>query len=357
MHEQILSILAAVMFSGLPLFAAETEPELFRITPEDEGKLSKEFIALIRSGVGDEKASRASAELDDFVLDLLEHNRPGHMSYEDVKCEYLNYLQRLYDKALRAAADSLPPGERAALLEQEADWRKNGCSDHDCTLCDRFGKPLIDIDPRERQIRLVLNRTRYLESPPERRAELARFHGLRVRYVRGDLPVEYNELRRETPLDLDIGNRQALGKTYIEEIATLPPQFCREVRIGKDLYQMGILIPTNDVCYERSTQGYERILVIWRNGEHHAHYYLPDHARIQETQVHGTQISVRYVQCDEYDSEVKHAENAGQTFTIDFTYHIFAPVRITNWLDYYMDGLGNIHVDGCCKDKFRNSDI
>ena len=346
--------MVATLF-GILLMAAKMEPEHFRITPADDGMITKEFISRVRAGVGDEKASRASHELDDFVRHMMGEAK-NRIEYENVKCYYLNYLERLYKKALQAAANALPPDEREELLRQEKEWEKKGPTDYDYDiLCSDGRTPVINVDPRDRAIRYYLNRTRYLECSPEHRAELARFHGLRVRYVRGgSLPIEYNELRRETPLDVLESNKQTKGKTYVEDIATLPPEFCREVKIGNDLYRMGILIPTNDSSGERSTQGYERILVIWKNREHHAHYYLPHHACVREVKVHGTQISVRYLQSDDFLSTVKRNKNVEQTFTIDFTYMIYAPVKITNWLDYYMDGLGNIHVSECCKGKFQN---
>lgn len=354
MYRKRNLIVTAALFAVLSLPAAEPEPELFRITEKDRGMISEEFIRQIRAGVGDEKASYASDELDDFVHRLMGKAR-NRMDYEDVKCCYLNYLERLHDKALRAAAAGLSPRDRAELLRREEDWQKNGCTDYDYEITGSDGRPAIDVEPRDRAIRLYLNRTRYLESPPARRAELDRFHGLRVPYVRGDsLPLEYHELRRVTPLDVLDSAPQTRGKTYVEDIATLPPEHCREVRIGGDLYQMGILIPTNDVSYERSTQGYERILIVWKNGEHHAHYYLPHHAIVREVKVRGTQISVRYLQVEDFVSDVKREKNVEQTFAVDFTYRIYAPVKITNWLDYYMDGLGNIHAPECCKDKFSN---
>ena len=91
LNKQIF-IVSALVFS-VGLLAKETEPEHFRITPEDEGMITKEFIATIRAGVGDEKASYASEELDDFVTSLISKAK-NRMEYEDRKCDYLNYLQR-----------------------------------------------------------------------------------------------------------------------------------------------------------------------------------------------------------------------------------------------------------------------
>ena len=361
LKKQIFIVSVFVPFIGL--FAAKTEPELFRITPKDEGIITKEFIAALRAKVGDEKASFASQELDDFAWNWIANARTG-IEYEDRKCDYLNYLDRLYDKALRAAVRDLSPKDRAELLRKEAEWKKYGCAGYDYSICDSTGKSIIGINPRDRYIRLCLNRTRYLECSAERRAELDRFHGLRVsyRYAQGDysqhdsLPIEYNELRRETPLDVEPEDEKTRGKTYVEDIATLPPEFCREVKVGGDLYQLGILIPNNDRVCERSAQGYERVLIVWKNRKHHAHYYLPHHASVQEVRVHGTQVSVRYLQIEDFVNDVRREKNVEQTFTIDFTYEIYAPVRITNWLDYYTDGLGIIHAPGCCKGKFQNHD-
>ena len=359
MHKKTIFIVSVFVFS-IGLLAAETGSEHFRIMPEDRGMLSKEFIAAVRAGVGDEKASYASQELDDFVTTLIS-NAKNRMEYEDRKCDYLNYLERLYHKALKSAAGGLSSKAREELLRKEKNWEKYGCTDYDYSICDETGHSLISVDPRWRRIRYYLNRTRYLECSAERRAVLDRFHGLRIpyRYTRQNdsLPIEYNELRRITPLDTDIENKKARGKTFVEDIATLPPEFCREAKIGRDLYQMGILIPNNDSVCERSAQGYERVLVIWKNRKHHAHYYLPHHARVQKAEIHGTQISVHYRQREDFSSEVKRKKDVSQTFTIDFTYRIYAPVRITNWLDYWVDGLGRLHTDGCCRGKFPGNDL
>lgn len=359
MLKKQIFIVSALVFS-IGLLAKETEPVHFRITPEDEGMITKDFIAAIRAGVGDEKASYASEELDDFVTTLIS-NAKNRMEYEDRKCCYLNYLERLYNKALKSAAKELSSKAKEELLRKERDWGKYGCTDYDYSICDETGHSLISVDPRWRRIRYYLNRTRYLECSAERRAVLDRFHGLRIPYrytpQKDSLTIEYNELRRITPLDTDFENKKARGKTFVEDIAMLPPEFCREAKIGNDLYQMGILIPNNDSVCERSAQGYERVLVIWKNREHHAHYYLPHHACVQKVEVHGTQISVHYLQREDFISEVKRKKDASQTFTIDFTYRIYAPVRITNWLDYWVDGLGRLHTDGCCRGKFPGNDL
>ena len=356
---------AGVLISGYFLFnqtkAAGIDPALFAITPEDEGKISREFIDKIRAGVGDEKASRASAELDHFVKDEMVTDQMTGFEVNRLYSEYINYLERLRQKAIKAAAEKMKPEEREAFLRKEDEWLEKFVNGYEYEIRNPEGRLIVDIEPLSRKMRIYLNRVRYLESPPERRAELDRFHGLKVRYVRGKLPVEYNELRRETPLavgflaPVDEDKYQKLaGKNYIEEIATMPVEFCREVRIGQDLYQMGMLFPTDDIATERSTWGTEVILVVWRNGEHYSVFYLPNRSIVQEMKVHGSQVSIRYLQQDEHLSENVREKDAEQTYTIDFTYEVYAPVRITNWLNYYMDGLGNIHDDGCCKSRYDN---
>lgn len=211
--------IVSVLVFSIGLLATETEPEHFRISPEDEGMITKEFIAAIRTGVGDEKASYASEELDEFATTLISHAR-DRMEYKDRKCCYLNYLERLYNKALKAAAKGLSSKAREELLRKEEYWKKFGCTDYDYSICDETGHSLISVDPRWRHIRYYLNRTRYLECSAERRAVLDRFHGLRIpcRYTLQDnsLPIEYNELRRITPLGTDIENKKNVEKLSLK---------------------------------------------------------------------------------------------------------------------------------------------
>ena len=208
----------------LTVSATADTPALFQTSNEEGSSPSPAFIAKIRAGVGDEKASYASDELNDFVLHLM-GKAQNKIEYEDIKCDYLNYLERLHDKALQDAVRGLPPEAAAEIRRKEAEWKTKCATEYDYDITyEDSGRAVIDIDPRDRFIRLYLHRTRYLESPPERRAELDRFNGLRVRYVRGDtLPIVYTELRRTTPLDAVDDNRQTRGKTYDEDIATLPP--------------------------------------------------------------------------------------------------------------------------------------
>ena len=345
MKRKIATVLAVL--TSVVLWADNSD--VFKITAKDEGMLSKEFIAKLRAGVGDKNAARASWELHQFAWRLI-RNAKNAVEMEDLKVEYLNYLERLYKKALNAALKKMSPRQRAAVLKREKAWNDSVVESYDFEIKDKKGEHIFTlVDNRFRDMRLYLNRARYWECSPARRAEIDRFHGLKVRSVRGELPVQFNELRRTTPIRLLALPADFRNKTYIEDLASLPVEFCREVKIGRDIYQLAILIPNNDISFERSTQGEERVLTVWKNREFYACYYLPLQSDIRSVQIRGTQVSVTYTQVDNLENRKR---SKPQTFTIDFTYYIFAPVKITNWLDYHMDGLGNLHTDECCKGKF-----
>lgn len=325
--------------------------DVFKIAPEDEGKISKEFIAKIRAAAGDKHASHASDELHRYVTNQIE--TLSSREREDMEIEYINYLERLYKRAFEAALKKMSATQKAEIIRQEKEWsRKVVHSPKYKVHCPYEGIVSFSVASQSRYIRLYYNRTRYWACPPARRAEIDEFRGLQISTIYGKLPIEYNEVRRITPLDLHNQPVDPRQKTYLEDLATLPMDFCRKTKIGKDTYHIGILIPNNDYCTERSTQGYERVLVIWKNRQYHACYYLPHHADIRSLQIKGSQVSVKYVQIDEFFNHSKRKSNPTQIFTIDFTYEIFAPVRITNWLDYYTDGLGNVHKRDCCKGKY-----
>ena len=347
MFKILFSVLVA-LFVGI---GCTENNGVFKLTPDDEGKISKDFIANIRAGVGDKNASRASMELYKFAINMILNSARER---EDYQVSYINYLERLYKRAFNAALAKYPANKQAELLKIENDWKQKVVNSPEYKIKSRYaGISSFSTDSRFRLIRLYHNRAQYWECSPERRAEIDRFQGLQVRCICGNVPVEYNELRRSTPLKLHGEPIDPKEKNYIEDLATLPLDFCREVKIGSDVYQIAVLIPNDDVSGERSTQGYERVIVVWKNRQYHALYYLPHHADILELKINGSQLSVKYVQIDEFDNRDKRKKNPQQTFSVDFTYEIYAPVKITNWLDYYTDGLGNFHHADCCKNKFE----
>jgi len=325
--------------------------DIFKLTPDDEGRISKEFISNIRAGVGDKNASHASTELYKFVINKISASSASER--EDYEISYINYSERLYQRAFNAALAKLSADKQTEILKREKDWQQKVVNSPEYKIkCPYSGISSFSTASQFRHIRLYHNRAQYWECSPERRAEIDRFQGLQIRSICGDVPVEYNELRRSTPLKLHGEPISPKEKNYIEDIATLPLNFCREVEIGPDVYQIAVVIPNNDVSGEHSTQGYERIVVIWKNRQYHALYYLPHHADVMELTITGTQLSIKYLQIDEFGKRNKRKNNTEQTFTIDFTYEIFAPLKLTNWLDYHMDGLGNLHKRYCCKDEF-----
>ena len=346
-----IGIVLAVVAVQISRAQRAANEEVFKIGPEDEWRISKEFIAKIRAGVGDAKASHATAELHNFVLEML-NNSTGNKR-NDLFIEYINYTERLYWRAFNAALKTLPPQEQIMVQEKEKKWSADIVDAYDYGLEDNEGKLIFSaVADRFHAIRLYYNRAKYWECTPQRRAEVDRFQGLPVNYIYGELTIDRNELRRKTPIKLQGEAVNSKEKYYFEDIAALQVDFCREVTIGKDVYQIGILIPTNDIAFERSTYGTERILLVWKNREQHACYYLPNSADIREVKVKGSQVMVKYSQVDEDLSEEKRRDKAEQIFKINFTYHIYVRVKITNWQDYRTDALGRIHEDDCCKGKF-----
>ena len=83
---------------------------------------SRNVILEIRAGVGDEKASRASKELDFFVKKKMVTDTMNWFEIQKVYEEYIHYLERLRRKALNAAADGMQPAEREAFLQKEQDF-------------------------------------------------------------------------------------------------------------------------------------------------------------------------------------------------------------------------------------------
>ena len=349
MYKKLFIALAAMslpaVFSG--------DADVFKLTPADNYRISKEFIANIRAGVGDKNASHASTALYYFVLQKISDS--DREEREDYMIGFLNYQERLYKRAFAKALAQAPVARQAQMLKSEKEWQEQLLKTPVYKVKNSYtGEPdTFSVKDQFRDMRLLHNRTQYWEAAPQRRALIDRFNGLQINCVYGPVTVKWNEVRRITPfLEFQGTPIDPKDKTYIEDIATLPPDFCREIKAGNDIYQIAALIPNNDVCSERGTQGYERVIIIWKNKKFHALYYLPHHAQIKDLAIKGTQLSVTYTQLDEFFNRDKRTKNPTQTFTVDFTYEIFAPLKITNWLDYYTDGLGNHHAIDCCKGKF-----
>ncbi len=343
-----LALAAVAVATSLPFVCnAEENDDLFRITAQDDRQLSQEFIDDIIKTLGKKAASHASLELHYcYIYGISDLNR--ECSYQDNSVYYINYLERLYERACKRLTAKMSHAEKQQFEQAEKEWREKGCP----VFGENTPQPEWLTAPiGEQRIRFLRNRTAYLECSPEQRRAVDKINKLSVRYANGNLPIRFCELQRVTPVDIEKDD----GRTYIECIATLPPDFCHEVKIGNDEYLIGMLIPTNDVASETSTHGYERNLCIWKNGMFHAVHQLPPHCTILSVMSHGADVDVKFVQWsfDEvYCQKRDWRKRKTQTFTIDFTLQVFAPVKITNWLNYFMDSLGNIHKPDCCKNCF-----
>ena len=90
--------------------------DVFKITQEVEGMISKEFITNIRAGVGDKNASHASTELYKFVTNKISTSSGSER--EDYEISYINYSERLYQRAFNAALAKLPADKQTEILKR-----------------------------------------------------------------------------------------------------------------------------------------------------------------------------------------------------------------------------------------------
>lgn len=319
---------------------SSVDKTLFRV---EEGKISQDFFNKIIAEVGEDAASCASLELHEYcmrhagTLDGLESR--------DWLIEYQNYLCRLYQQAYEKRLANLPCAERDDFIAAEKAWRKYSVQLHpDPQIYNDYDRHIINIRTR----------TAYLEASDScrRAADAINRQSVRCGGV-PDMPIRYHYLERTTPVDLDKDD----GEFYVERIAVVPPDFCREAQIGDDIYQIAILLPTNEISGETSTIGVERNLCVWKNGEFHAVYQLPVYCRVTGIKIHDNEVTVSFIQRsdDEYFCGTEDLrQRKPQTMTLDFTLGTYYPVKITNHLNYYQDGLGNLHTPGCCSGKYNN---
>ena len=295
------------------------EPEVFRITETDRGRISRPFIREIIRNAGKDAASHASLELHYYwkrKLDSLNKSADRN----DWRAEYCNYLERLYRRAYRSILRSLNERDRKDFEMRESQWRNY--------LVPTAGDEgrYTDFDGHAVYLR---NRTAYLESSPEKRHAVDTINTLNAPCGQfAALPVRFHYLERVTP------DPDKTGKTYVERIAVIPPDFCHEAIRGKDRYHLAILFPTNEINAHSSAIGRERNLCIWKNGNFHGSFSLPDSCTVWKTEILDNIIHVRFT-CEEKNKigENRRVSRKMQIFSADFTKGSRRPIKITNWLD------------------------
>ncbi len=253
----------------------------------------------------------------------------GASSLWDNQRACIRYLEYLYRRAFERELSKLTSARREVLEFDEYEWR---CWQPVFGL--NTPKPKwICADREEQIIRFVRNRAFYWECHPERRALLTKMNRLPVFYKGGFVDMQYGEVVRERPVDM---NDRAKG-TFRESVAFLLPDFCREATVGRDDYQIGLLLPTNDVSGEPASVGRERNLCIWKNGEPHAVHQLPLECTVLSVETHGREVTVKFVQWDtgEIRPGIDWRARKARTLTLDFTLAAYGGICITNWYDQF----------------------
>ncbi len=334
-------ILGLALLSVLPGGCHNAVEETYDLPPG--------FFADAVDFLGKEAASHASLEF--FYYDRYGYGCENEWwDYDVYHRGFIHYFEYLYELACQRIKAELSKQAREAFENDEFEWK--------CYGCPMFGETTPQPDwmcvRAETQYRRFLrNRVAYLESSPARRQIIDKINRLTVPYVGiTQLPIRYCEVQRRTP----VSTEKDEGVFYTECIATVLPDFCHEVTLGNDEYLIGLLLPTNDVFSEPSTWGRERNLCIWKNREFHAVHQLPLECMVLSVQPAGTEVVVTYVQKGSEESFFKRIDwrtCKQRTMSFDMRISTFGSIRITNWLDYFMDGLGHIHLENCCKGRFQ----
>ncbi len=319
-----MKILSLLVLMGVMLGCERTQT----ITYQD----TSSFFRHARDFLGARALAHASLDLfyyDHHVCYPLGEDNP---SLQEHWKAHIRYMEHLYRQAYGRAMEKLPSSRRQIVEYNEFEWRQ-GCKIFGQTT----SKPnWICVDGDEQYLRFLRNRVYYWEATPAQRALIDKMNGLSVFYEGEYVPLRDGELQRETPVDVEDPSKG----TYVECIATLLPDFCHQVTVGRDDYLIGLLLPTNDVASEPGTVGFERILCMWKNGDLHAVHQLPLGCTVLVVKPRGSEVTVTFVQWGEdelYGLNLDWRTRKRRTLTLDFTLDTYPEVRITNWYDQFRD--------------------
>ena len=168
------------------------------------------------------------------------------------------------------------------LFGEERGWRRFVRETRQMTDDDTPAGPMLAALAEQRRL---LERGRFLNSPPAIRAANRMIWQRPVRMNGAEVPLRYGELIGTIPAAAGRPARQIA-------IASLQPEFSRRVVFHDRVYCFGVLEALSDSGETVAAGGDETVLCVWRNGKNIANLLLGNGARIVEYRPEATRLDI-----------------------------------------------------------------
>lgn len=200
-------------------------------------------------------------------------------------------LASLAEKRLAAALDYklsvLSKSERIKLLMEQAEWQRLMDRRNQESMGDGSIAPMMQSQREESRLK---NRFTELTVPEEVRQAFIAMRNTPIRFQGEIVTLTHGELDFVIP-----DNKKDDFTLEFETIAQLNIPFCRELKMGKDTFWIGIIEPTNFGVVSSFGEGTESNLCVLRNGVNTANFLVGKKITVQNISISQGMVKVSFL--------------------------------------------------------------
>ena len=200
-------------------------------------------------------------------------------------------LAELAEEQMTAALDyklsTLSKPERIKLLMEQAEWQRWAERRNAEFMGDGSIAPMMQ---RQREKSRLKNRFTELTVPEEVRQAFIAMRNTPIRFQGKIVTLTHGELDFVIP-----DNKKDDFTLEFETIAQLNIPFCRELKMGKDTFWIGMIEPTNFHVRSSFGEGTESNLCVWRNGVNTANFLVGKKITVQNISISQGMVKVSFL--------------------------------------------------------------
>lgn len=209
--------------------------------------------------------------------------------------------------ALEYKLSKLSQPERLALLRDQREWQCWAERRNQEFITDGSIAPLLENGREESRLK---NRFLELTVPEDICQAFIAMCRAPIRFQGKNISLNHGELDFVIPDD-----KKDEFSLEFETIGQLNIPFCREVKVGKDTYWIGVIEPTNFGVMSSFGEGTESNLCIWHNGENIANHLIGKKITIQDISINDRMVKVSFLneaealQQKEFDYQIPNSDS------------------------------------------------